>query len=182
MFLLAGSSAAAGPTRAQPTEGWTGPFTVDAGDVLSVFVWKHPQLSAQVVVRPDGKLSYPLVGEMDGAGLTVKQIEGAITRELKKQVREPEVTVMLQTVNSFRIYVLGEVAKSGIFQLSGPVTVVQAIAMAGGFTPFASRSKIIIVNPLRSNQRLKFNYMSFVDGMEVNQNIVLRPGDTVLIP
>jgi polysaccharide export outer membrane protein len=161
----------------------TSPFKIGEGDVLSVFVWKQPTLSIQVPVRPDGKISYPLIGEVQAAGLTVQQLEEAIVSALKQHIRELQVTVSLQEVHSFRIYVLGEVMRPGMFELSGAVTVVQAIAMAGGFTPFASRSKVIIVNPkMNSDQRRSFDYASFVNGKEGNQNIILHPGDTVLIP
>lgn len=186
LLLLAGCAALIGsdaPRGEQRTARWTAPFTLGEGDVISVFVWKHPGLSKQVPVRPDGKISYPLIGEIEAAGLTVKQIEETIIRELKRNIRDPQVTVTLQKAHSFRIYVLGEVVRPGVFELKGPVTVVQAIAMAGGFTPFASRGKIIIFNPsVNRGQHRLFNYRSFINRKEIDQNIVLRPGDTVLVP
>jgi len=186
LLLLAGVASLAGsdPSSAEPqAAGWTGPFVLGEGDVISVFVWKNPALSTQVPVRPDGKISYPLIGEIKAAGLTIKQIGETITQELKKHIRGPQVTVMLKEVHSYRIYVLGEVMLPGVSELRGPVTVVQGIAMAGGFTPFASTRKIVIFNPsVNGGQRRLFNYRNFINGKEVEQNIVLRPGDTVLVP
>lgn len=163
--------------------GWHGPFKLGAGDVLNVFIWKHKELSTPVTVRPDGMISYPLIGEIKAAGLTVKEIEDKLASLLKQHIQDPQVTVILEAAHSFRIYVLGEVMQPGVFQIKGPVTVLQAIAMAGGFTTFASRNKIFIYNPnTEGEDRLPFNYSSFVSGQDSHQNIVLRPGDTVIVP
>lgn len=163
--------------------GWHGPFRLGAGDVLNVFIWKHKELSTPVTIRPDGMISYPLIGEIQAAGLTVKEVEDTLAGLLKQHIQDPQVTVILEAAHSFRIYVLGEVMQPGVFQLKGPVTVLQAIAMAGGFTTFASRNKIFIYNPHTNGaERLPFNYGSFLSGEDSHQNIVLRPGDTVIVP
>ncbi|MBS0172120.1 MAG: polysaccharide biosynthesis/export family protein [Nitrospira sp.] len=163
--------------------GWSGPFRLGAGDVLNVFIWKHKELSTIVTVRPDGKINYPLIGEIEAKGLTLGEIEERINKQLKNQIQDPQVTVILEATHSFRIFVLGEVMQPGVFDLKGPVTVIQALAMARGLTTFASRNKIFIVNPARGNeQRIPFSYSKFVQGEDTNQNVLLRPGDTVIVP
>lgn len=164
-------------------QGWSGPFRLGAGDVLNVFIWKHKELSTLVTVRPDGKISYPLIGEIEAKGLTLGEIEERINKQLKQQIQDPQVTVILEATHSFRIFVLGEVMQPGVFELKGPVTVVQALAMARGLTTFASRNKIFIENPGRvGEQRIAFNYAKFLQGEDTHLNIVLRPGDTVIVP
>jgi polysaccharide export outer membrane protein len=186
VFCLTGAVQAA---ESEPAEvmaletGWSGPFRLGAGDVLNVFIWKHKELSTIVTVRPDGKISYPLIGEIEAKGLTLGEIEERINKQLKQHIQDPQVTVILEATHSFRIFVLGEVMQPGVFDLKGPVTVIQALAMARGLTTFASRNKIFIVNPARGGeQRIPFNYSKFVQGEDTNQNVVLRPGDTVIVP
>ena len=163
--------------------GWSGPFRLGAGDVLNVFIWKHKELSTIVTVRPDGKINYPLIGEIEAKGLTLGEFEERINKQLKQQIQDPQVTVILEATHSFRIFVLGEVMQPGVFDLKGPVTVIQALAMARGFTTFASRNKVFIVSPGRSGeQRIPFSYSKFVQGEDTNQNVMLRPGDTVIVP
>jgi polysaccharide export outer membrane protein len=163
--------------------GWSGPFRLGAGDVLNVFIWKHQELSTIVTVRPDGKINYPLIGEIEAKGLTLGEIEERINKQLKQQIQDPQVTVILEATHSFRIFVLGEVMQPGVFDLKGPVTVIQALAMARGFTTFASRNKVFIVNSGRGGeQRIPFSYSTFVQGEDNNQNVMLRPGDTVIVP
>lgn len=164
-------------------QGWSGPFRLGAGDVLNVFIWKHKELSILVTVRPDGKINYPLIGEIEARGLTLGELEERINKQLKQHIQDPQVTVILEATHSFRIFVLGEVMQPGVFDLKGPVTVIQALAMARGLTTFASRSKIFIENPGRiGEQRIAFNYAKFLQGDDTSQNIVLRPGDTVIVP
>jgi polysaccharide export outer membrane protein len=162
--------------------GWNGPFRLGAGDVLNVFIWKQKELSTIVTVRPDGKISYPLIGEIEVSGLTVREVEERLSKQLKRQIQDPQVTVILEAVHSFRIYVLGEVLQPGVFDLKGPATVVQALAMARGLSTFASKKKIFIVPAGKNGTRILFNYEKYLDGEEVEQNFVLRPGDTVIVP
>ncbi|MBK8378774.1 MAG: polysaccharide export protein [Nitrospira sp.] len=115
-----------------PEAGWSGPFRLGAGDVLNVFIWKHKELSTMVTVRPDGKINYPLIGEIEAKGLTLGEIEERINKQLKQHIQDPQVTVILEATHSFRIFVLGEVMQPGVFDLKGPVTVIQALAMARG--------------------------------------------------
>lgn len=178
----------ASSTELQGTEpvvrdpGRSGPFRLGAGDVLNVFIWKHKELSTIVTVRPDGMITYPLIGELEVSGLTIGEVEERLTKLLKRQIQDPQVTVILEATYSFRIYVLGEVLQSGVFELKGPVTVVQALAMARGLTTFASKNKIFIVPAGKSGLRIPFNYAKYVQGEEVEQNVILRPGDTIIVP
>ncbi|MDH5738781.1 MAG: polysaccharide biosynthesis/export family protein [Nitrospira sp.] len=162
--------------------GKNGSFRLGAGDVLNVFVWKNKEMSAIVTVRPDGMITYPLVGEIDVNGLTINEVEERLNKQLKRQIQDPQVTVLLQATHSFRVYVLGEVLQPGVFELKGPVTIVQALAMARGLTTFASKSKIFVVPAGKSGPRVPFNYDRYVQGEDVEQNVVLRPGDTVIVP
>jgi len=150
--------------------------------VLNVSIWKNKELSTSVTVRPDGMITYPLVGEIEVNGLTVGEVEERLTKLLKRQIQEPQVTVILEATYSFRIYVLGEVLQPGVFELKGPVTIVQALAIARGLTTFASRSKIFVVPAGKAGSRQPFNYDKYLNGEAVEQNIVLRPGDTIIVP
>lgn len=167
---------------AQTGTGWQGPYKISEGDVMSVFVWKFPVLSVNVPVSPDGTIHYPLVGELKAAGLTLNEIELQLQQGLRKQIKNPQVTVSLTQVNGFRVYVLGEVLRPGMMELKGPVTVIQAVAMAGGFTRFAAKDDIIIYNhAIAGGERLSFDYERFLAGEDLQRNIILRPGDTVLV-
>ncbi len=162
--------------------GWSGPFRLGAGDVLNVSIWKNKELSTVVTIRPDGMITYPLLGEIEVSGLTVSEVEDRLIKLLKRQIQDPQVTVILEATHSFRVYVLGEVLQPGVFDLKGPVTVVQALAMARGLTTFASKSKIFVVPAGQAGPRQPFNYDKYLKGEALEQNIVLRPGDTVIIP
>ncbi len=162
--------------------GRSGPFRLGAGDVLNVFIWKHKELSTIVTVRPDGMITYPLIGELEVSGLTIGEVEERLTKLLKRQIQDPQITVILEATYSFRIYVLGEVLQPGVFELKGPVTIVQALAMAHGLTAFASKSKIFVVRAGNIGPRIPFNYDKYVQGGDVDQNVILRPGDTIIVP
>lgn len=167
---------------AQTDSGWQGPYRISEGDVISVFVWKFPVLSVSVPVSPDGTINYPLVGELKAVGLTPSDLEKQLRQSLRKQIKDPQVTVSLKEVHGFRVYVLGEVLRPGMMELKGPVTVVQVVAMAGGFTRFAAKNDIVIYNQsIPGEPRLSFDYERFLQGKDLDRNIVLRPGDTVLV-
>jgi len=151
------------------------------GDIISVFVWKNPELSQEISVSPDGNISYPLIGEIQAAGITVDGLRKTIEREFRKHLRDPQVTVSLRQVRSYNVFVTGEVMSPGLFQPTGAVTVVQAIAMAGGFTAFASRNDIIVYNRFNRKSRLAFDYDSFIAGKTEVEDFVLIPGDTVIV-
>jgi polysaccharide export outer membrane protein len=154
-------------------------YVIGAEDVLAISVWHEAELTRQVVVRPDGKITIPLVGELTAAGLTLPQLNSAITEGLKKYIITPEVNVSVQAVNSKKYYIQGEVLKPGPYPLVVPTTVMEGLANAGGFRDFANLKKITI---LRGNERLRFNYKEVRAGKHLEQNILLQPGDQILVP
>lgn len=185
LIVMGGVASSRESQAAEPASrdlGWSGPFRLGAGDVLNVIIWKNRELSTIVTVRPDGMITYPLIGEIEVSGLTVSEVEERVSKQLKRQIQDPQVTVILEASHSFRVYVLGEVLQPGVFDLKGPVTVVQALAMARGLTTFASKGKIFIMPAGKNGLRIPFNYDRYLQGEEVEQNIVLRPGDTVIVP
>jgi len=157
-------------------------FIIGAGDVLNVFVWKEPDFSKTVPVRPDGKISLPLVNDIQAAGLTAIQLKESITKSLSQFVTEPAVTVTVEVVNSQKVVVMGEVNSAGPRPLAGPTRIMDIIATAG-FTPFAKTSKIYVLrNEGEHQQRFDFNYKEFIKGKRAEQNILLKNGDTIIVP
>ncbi len=158
-------------------------YVIGAQDVLDVSVWKEQDISRVVPVRPDGKISLPLLNDVQAAGLTPAQLAAQITESLKKYVTNPQVTVIVTTINSQRVYLLGEVSRPGAFPLLPNMTVLQALSSAGGFTQFA-REKNIYVLRTEDGKQVKhpFNYKDVVNGKNSDQNIVLKAGDTIVVP
>jgi polysaccharide export outer membrane protein len=151
-------------------------------DLLSVVFWKEKELSAEVVVRPDGKISLPMLNDVPAVGMTPEQLAKTIEQVALKYVRDPGATVMVREVRSRKIYVVGEVGKPGTFPLSSEMTVLQAIAEAGGLLEHANKGDIAIVRMVNGKeQRFKFDYNDVVRGKNTQQNIKLQPGDTILI-
>jgi polysaccharide biosynthesis/export protein len=179
VLLYALLIAATGPLFAQAPA--PADFNLGPGDVLNVSIWKQPGLSLILPVAPDGSINYPLIGQVRVAGLTVKQLEEVLSRRLRDHVRDAQVTVTLSETHSYRIYVVGEVSRPGEFEVKLPITVLQAIAIAGGFTPFASRGKVAVVSRAPGAGRRGFDYDGFVAGKEGAANFVLLPGDTVVV-
>jgi polysaccharide export outer membrane protein len=158
-------------------------YVIGAEDVLTVIFWRDKEMSTEVAVRPDGKVTLPLVNDVDAAGKTPEQLRVAITEAASRFVEEPTVSVVVKAINSRKVYITGMVAKSGAFPLSGSTTVLQLISMAGGLHEFAD-SKNIIINRVENGKQvaLKFNYNDVRKGKKLQQNIELRPGDTVVVP
>jgi len=158
-------------------------YIIGPQDTLSVSVWKEPDLSGNVQVRPDGKVSIPLLNDVQAAGLTAMKLSSEITTGLKKYVADPHVTVVVTAINSRRVYVLGEVAHAGGFALLPDMTVLQAISDAGGLTQFAHGKKIYVLRN-ESGQQVKypFNYSKVLKGENPEQNFPLKSGDTVVVP
>jgi polysaccharide biosynthesis/export protein len=154
-------------------------YIIGAEDVLLIKVWNEPQLTATYNVRPDGKISLPLAGEIVAAGLTPEKLGSDITEALSKSINHPDVSVSVNTVNSKKYFIMGEVQKTGVFPLLIPTTVLEALVNAGGFRDFAKKSNIIII---RGSQRFKFNYNSVFKGKNREQNILLEPGDQIVVP
>jgi polysaccharide biosynthesis/export protein len=152
-------------------------------DVIEVSVWKEPDMTKQLVVQPDGKIYYPLVGEIRAAGKTVKQLQEEISKKLEKFVTDASVTVILLKSQYYKFYVTGKVNKPGEFLVGHPTSVLQAIAMAGGLTPFASPKNIKIVRKVAGQDEIyNFDYKDVSRGQMLYQNITLQPGDTVVVP
>ncbi|MCU0245215.1 MAG: polysaccharide biosynthesis/export family protein [Bryobacter sp.] len=154
-------------------------YKIGIEDVLFVQVWREQDLTRPVVVRPDGKFSMPLIGEVEAQGLTPNQLQERLAAALEKFLNKPQVFISVQQVNSKRFYISGEVNKTGPFQLVTPITVLEALSSAGGLREFANGKKIVI---MRGNERLKFNYKDVIKGKNMEQNIYLQPGDHIIVP
>lgn len=158
-------------------------FRVGPGDILHVNVWKEPEVSGDVTVRPDGFISLPLIKDLRVDGLTPPEIKKAVTEKLKRVLADPNVTVVLKQINSKKIYVVGQVRKVGAMIMFAPMTVVQALSEAGGPNEYANTKAILVLrNQNGKQERFKFNYKDFVKGRDPAQNISLQPGDTVIVP
>jgi polysaccharide biosynthesis/export protein len=163
----------------------TSEYYIGPEDVLEIIVWRNADLSKVVTVRPDGRISLPLLGDIEATGLTPTELTANIVNRLKQFKETPTVSVILQQVNSYGIYVLGEVAKPGRYYLKSKTTLLQAITMSGGFTPIAARNKIVIFRfgeGRNGEMKLKASYDDIVLKDGVNQNYVLKPGDTIVVP
>jgi polysaccharide biosynthesis/export protein len=158
-------------------------YKIGPQDVLRIDVWKEPEISRSVPVRPDGKVSLPLLNDVQAAGLTAMELANVITDGLKKFMNSPQVTVSVSEINSRRVYVTGEVTRPGAFPLLPNMTVLQALTSAGGFTQFA-RIKNIYVLRTEAGKQVKhpFNYKDVVNGKRPEDNITLQPGDTIVVP
>jgi len=157
-------------------------YRIGADDVLKISVWKEPDLSETLPVRVDGKISMPLLNDVAAAGLTPTQLAALLTERLKKFVADPRVTVIVTAMNSQKVYVTGEVTHTGSMALTPNMTVLQALASAG-FTQFADTKKIYILRIENGQQRkIPVNYKKLVRGDALDQNIVLKPGDTIVVP
>ncbi|WP_245232249.1 polysaccharide biosynthesis/export family protein [Thiorhodococcus minor] len=159
-------------------------YRLRPGDIVAVSVWQEPGLEQLVLVRPDGGISFPLAGDLNAAGLTVRDLSAALKERLKKYISDPVVTVTLQEIPGNRIYVIGRVNKPGDFPLvTRGVTVMQALAMAGGLTPFADESKIKVLRKVAGTERsIPFDYKKVRRGQSLEQNIALQAGDVIVVP
>ena len=159
-------------------------YRIGPGDVIAVDIFKEPDASTtSTPVRSDGKVTLALIGEFRAAGLTPTELETSLTAKYGDILRDPHVTVTVKEINSQKAYVIGQVKKEGPVRLDGPTTVLQALAEAGGVTIFAKRSKIYVLRTEAGQQRtFPFNYDTVIRGKNIEQNIVLLPGDTIVIP
>jgi len=171
------SADVAPPAAPVPTD-----YRIGVEDVLSVVFWKERDLSAEVVVRPDGKISLPMLNDVSAVGLTPEQLASAVATAASKYVRDAGATVMVKEIRSRKVYVVGEVAKPGAFAIGNDMNVLQALAEAGGLLEHANKNDIVIVRQeRRSERRFTFNYNDVVRGRNIQQNIRLAPGDTILV-
>jgi polysaccharide biosynthesis/export protein len=159
-------------------------YVIGAEDVITVYVWKEPEMSKTIPVRPDGMISLPLIGEMKAAGYTPVQLQDTLAEAMKKYVSDPQVTVVVEKIASLNFDIVGEVNKPGYYPLTRRVTVLDAIAMAGGFRDFAKTKKVYVLRTAAngSEQRLPFNYKEVIKGQNPQQNIELQPRDTIVVP
>jgi polysaccharide export outer membrane protein len=180
----AGANAAAAPAAAAKKSATDDPnYIIGSQDVLDISVGKEPELTRTVPVRPDGKISLPLLNDVQADGRTPQQLAADITEGLKKFVTNPQVTVIVATMNSQRIYIIGEVTRAGAYPLLPNMTVLQALSSGGGFTQFAKVSKIYVLRVDHGKQvKLPFNYKDVLSGKSADQNILLRAGDSIVVP
>jgi polysaccharide biosynthesis/export protein len=158
-------------------------YKIGPQDVLRIDVWKEAEVSRAVPVRPDGKISLPLLNDVQAAGLTPMQLSGVISDGLKKYMNDPQVTVTVSEINSRRIYVTGEVTRAGAFPLLPNMTVLQALSSAGGFTQFAKLKNIYVLRTEDGKQvKLPFNYKDVLNGKRPEQNVLLQSGDVIVVP
>jgi polysaccharide export outer membrane protein len=178
--LLLVSSPTLADTAAQPSSDH---YLIQPGDQLTVMVWKEKDLQGDVLVRPDGGLSFPLAGDLMASGKSVEQLRVALTERLKSYIPDPVVTVAVKQIGGNQIYVLGKVNKPGQFPFSSPVDVMQALSLAGGTTPYAALNDIVILRRDAGRvEALHFHYAQVERGRDLDQNVLLRSGDTVVVP
>jgi polysaccharide export outer membrane protein len=179
---VAGQSSAQAPT-AQPEVSVSDDYVIGAEDVLGVQFWREPEMSGDVIVRPDGMITLPLLGEVKAEGLKPNVLRDQVKSAAERFLTDANVTVIVRQVNSRKIYVTGQVAKPGAYSLASPRTVLQALAMAGGVTEYAESDNISVARTEQGKTKIfKFNYKNVSKGKGIEQNIQLQPGDTVMVP
>ena len=177
VFLSAKDPPAATPATLSPN------YLVQAGDILEVFVWKEPDLSRKVLVRPDGFISFPLVQDLQAAGIAPADLKKRIEERLKDFVSAPNVTVVVDAIRSYTVFVVGKVQKPGEYLREQPVSVLQSLSLAGGFQEYANRGSITVFrNSPQGNLVFKFDYDEVVEGKRTSQNLILQSGDVVVVP
>ena len=158
-------------------------YVIGAEDVLGVQFWREPEMSGDVIVRPDGMITLPLLGEVKAEGLKPNVLRDQVKSAAERFLTDANVTVIVRQVNSRKIYVTGQVAKPGAYSLASPRTVLQALAMAGGVTEYAESDNISVARTEQGKTKIfKFNYKNVSKGKGIEQNIQLQPGDTVMVP
>lgn len=169
-----------GLARAQTTQV---AYQIGSEDVLDISVWKEVDLQHKVVVQPDGRISFPLAGEVQAAGRTLSDLQAEITQRLKKYIPDPVVTVLLDKIAGYKIYVIGQVKTSGQFTVGQYLDVIQALALAGGLTPYAEQNNIKIIRRENGAETIiPFKYTEVQKGEALSQNIILKSGDVVMVP
>jgi polysaccharide biosynthesis/export protein len=159
-------------------------YVIGPQDLLAINVWHEPELSQSVPVRPDGKISLPLVGDLKVSGLTPRLLQNLLAQQLDAYIRKPQVTVIVREVNSRKFYIIGEVGRPGIYPLEASMTVLDALATAGGFRDFAKVQQIYLLRPMPdgSRKRIRFDYKAAVNGKNSYRDIELQTGDTLVVP
>jgi polysaccharide export outer membrane protein len=158
-------------------------YVIGPDDVLAIVFWRDKDMSVETTVRPDGKITLPLINDVQAAGLTPDQLRDELQKAATKFIEDPTVSVVVKTINSLKVFITGSVAKPGAYALSAPTTVMQLIAMAGGLQEFADSKNITIIrNENGKPTAYRFNYKDVLKHKNLKQNIELRPGDTVVVP
>lgn len=177
----ASSTRAATPLRTSASDDPD--YEIGPGDMLNISVWKESELSGTVPVRPDGKVSLPLVSDVQAAGATPTKLAATITERLRQYLTDPRVTVIVTATNSRRIYLIGEVVRPGAIPMLPKMTVLQALSTSGGFSQFANVKKMYVLRVENGTQiKLPINYKAAISGRAPEQNIALKPGDTIVVP
>ncbi len=180
-----GTAGSGAPSSEKSSLIVTADYIIGPEDVLEITVWRNADLSKTVAVRPDGRVSLPLVGDVTAVGRTAAQLAEDISGRLKEYKENPQVSIVVREVNSYTVFVLGEVSKPGKYPLKSKTTLLQAITIAGGFTPVAARNKLVV---FRFNDggdkdvKIKASYDDIVLRDSSGQNVVLKPGDTIVVP
>jgi polysaccharide biosynthesis/export protein len=158
-------------------------YVIGPDDILSIVFWRDNDMSHDVAVRPDGKISLPLINEVQASGLTPEQLRVSLTAAANKFVEDPAVTVVVKAINSRKVFITGQVAKPGPYSLSGPTTVLQLIATAGGVAEYAKSDRIMVMR-VENGKTIgrRFNYKDVSEGKNLQQNLELKPGDTIVVP
>lgn len=158
-------------------------YLIQPNDVLQIFVWKEPNLSMKVTVRPDGRISFPLVQDMQAAGLNPDQLKSKIELSLREFIDVPNVTIIVDAIQSYKVYVTGKVGKAGMIASEKPLSVLQAISLAGGFQEFANEAETVVIRGSGETSVLfRFNYPEVIKGKNFSQNMLLKTGDVVIVP
>jgi len=175
---LPGGNSSTGPVNPDSKTYVLGPE-----DILFIQVWGEEALSQQVQVRPDGKISLPLIDEVQAGGLSPLQLKEGLTERFKQYVESPRITVIVREARSFKVYVSGQVVRPGVFSLVGETTILQIIPMAGGFSEWANQRKVLLIRREKGKEsRMTINFKDILSGKDPNSNIVLKPGDTIIVP
>ncbi len=186
VFTVAAAGQAAAPPQATSRSASAQPgadYVIGAGDVLSIVFWREPDLSGEVTVRPDGKITVPLLKDITAAGLTPADLEKGLQETAKRYIQDPNATVVVRQIHSRNVYITGNVARPGSYPLNTPTTVLQLIALSGGLLEYADAGGILVMRTEGGKPAsFKFNYKDVSKGKALSQNVQLRPGDTVIVP
>lgn len=183
LLLLAPALATPPAALAQEPESTSDSYIIGVGDHLKVSVWKNPDLQAEVPVRPDGRISVALIGELHVAGLTPLEVQSLLTNSYGQFVTAPSVSVLVTEINSRKVFILGQVLESGAYDILQPTNVMQALAMAGGMTEFAKSNKVVVLREVNGvKKRWQVNMDAIASGKRPEDNLMLEPGDTIIVP
>lgn len=191
LIVLLGSSASAQPPALSSHGGAAGAaaatappdYVIGPDDQLSIVFWRDKDMSADAAVRPDGKISLPLLNDVQAAGLTPQQLRDRLMEDAKRYIEDPNITIVVRQINSRRVFVTGEVAKPGPYPLIGPTTILQILATAGGLREYADEKNIMVLRTAGGRtETYRFNYKDVAKHKNLAQNVELKPGDTIIVP